>query len=187
MFLDCIGSISWWVEFVSLEKQELCVNHSYQKQTALSQYLLNSPNGVIKCSIPTLKESRRGAQKEVKIADENWQIEQWRGIQTCYLKSPFFIYYDYRLEPLFKKKYSYLHEFNWACFQVICDCLKLNTDVQWVEQPMNYKEVELKALNSFPQVFDHRHAFNPDVCILDLIFNLGPEALDYLRNQTTSS
>ena len=33
----------------------------------------------------------------------------------------------------------------------------------------------------YPQMFSHLHGFMPDLSILDLIFNLGPEAKQYLE------
>ncbi|MFY0644050.1 MAG: WbqC family protein [Bacteroidia bacterium] len=187
MFLDCFGSLNWWVNFISAEERILETNHSFQKQSSLSQYQINGANGIIKCSVPTVKESRRGPFLNVQIADENWQMEQWRSIKTAYLKSPFFIYYDFKLEPLFRKKHQSLYEFNKGCFEVILDCLKIDTDVKWESKEAYYKEVPKYSLEVYPQVFDERNPFNGDVAILDLIFNLGPEARDYLSGQTTSS
>jgi hypothetical protein len=33
----------------------------------------------------------------------------------------------------------------------------------------------------YPQVFSHKYGFIPDLSILDLLFNLGPEVKKYLE------
>ena len=43
-----------------------------------------------------------------------------------------------------------------------------------------FKEMEARSNPAYPQVFDSKMPFCENVCILDALFNLGPETLDYL-------
>ncbi len=36
-------------------------------------------------------------------------------------------------------------------------------------------------LRRYPQTFEHKHGFIPDLSILDLLFNMGPASTDYLQ------
>lgn len=37
--------------------------------------------------------------------------------------------------------------------------------------------------NEYYQVFKAKHGFQPDLSIIDLIFNMGPESILYLKNK----
>ena len=41
---------------------------------------------------------------------------------------------------------------------------------------------DLTSFDEYTQVFSDRYAFFPNLSVLDLIFNLGPRAKDYLDN-----
>jgi hypothetical protein len=40
------------------------------------------------------------------------------------------------------------------------------------------------SLESYTQVFGNKHGFIPNLSILDLLFNEGPNTLNYLESQT---
>ena len=182
MILPCIGSASYWSDIVAAESVTLHINHTFQKQTELSQFEIVGPNGRQKLSIPTVKDSRKGWYANVLIDyNKNWQVEHWRSIENAYRKSPFFLYYGYKIETVFKENFTNLLNLNKALFDVVLDCLKINvachlnveTDVRFTPtKPQNHK--------AYPQVFDSRHGFEPNLSILDVIFNLGPESVDYI-------
>ncbi len=44
------------------------------------------------------------------------------------------------------------------------------------------KRENFENLPPYPQAFDHKHGFLPNLSILDLIFNEGPAAFDYLHS-----
>jgi hypothetical protein len=107
-----------------------------------------------------------------------WIKEHLRAIATAYGGAPFYEFYDYRvlsiltpdqtsLQALIQESIVRLHQ------QLQCPVPLIFVD-EWecVEPEMPVK--------SYPQVFDDRHGFRPQVSALDLIFNLGPEAVDYL-------
>lgn len=184
MFLECVGSIDWWANWLQSEGV-LHVNHSFQKQSALSQYVILGPNGPSTLSVPTRKKSRKGAYSDVLISnEEDWQGQHWKSIRTAYLKSPFFIYYDYKLEALYARPFERLMDFNKAYFEVLCSCLKVNTATWDEQQPVAFEGVPNANLDTYPQVFDAKNGFDPSAGILDLLFNLGPETKTYLLKRS---
>lgn len=78
-------------------------------------------------------------------------------------------------------EYKTLMQFNRALLDVLYNCLKLDneptidhiSDAFFVKTPMLNNTV-------YPQVFDSMLDFEENLSVLDLIFNLGPEATDYL-------
>jgi len=97
---------------------------------------------------------------------------------------------------LFITKYQYLLDFNFKCLEVIYDCLQLpfeyNTtksfnkdlidkiDYRFLVESRKETEQHFKP---YVQVFDDKHGFLPNLSILDLIFNEGPNAFMYLKAQ----
>ncbi len=183
MFLECIGSIGYWEKFIQ-KPSPFNLNHTFQKQSALSQFSICGPNGLIKLSIPTKKATRRGPYSKVEIDySSKWQSEHWKSIENAYIKSPFFIYYDYKIEPIFKKQYRYLCDFNIAMTLAVKNVLRLN-EIGEITQgdAIFYDELASDFTRVYPQVYDDKNDFIPNLSILDLLFNLGPETLDYLAS-----
>ena len=180
--LHCIGNISYWHSIIQMDTNYIHINHTFQKQTYLSQFEIMTSNGRLKLSIPTQKSTRKGMYNEVLIDySNNWQIEMWRSIQNAYSKSPFFLYYGYKFEEVLLKKHTKLVDLNWALFQVLCQCIRkpLNLELE-KEEIVMYNELESEKLATYPQVFDDRLKFESNLSIIDVLFNLGPETIDYL-------
>lgn len=182
MNLVCVGSISYWREIVRLDTVELQLNHSFQKQTSLSQFEIAGPNGRQKLSIPTVKKTRKGAYADVLIDHSTpWNVLHWRSILNSYSRSPFFLYYGDRYEAIFNNTYEHLIDLNLALFNATHDALKISKEIRMnSSQPVYFSEVEVTSTPVYPQVFDERMSFEPDLSVLDLLFNLGPETPDLL-------
>ena len=183
MNLVCFGNIVHWKLLVgNYPDLHINTNHTFQKQSALSQYHIVSDKGLVQLSIPTIKNTRKGWYKNVHISyAEPWQRNHWRTIENAYRKAPFFIYYDYKLKPLFETEVASLLDFNFNTLNTILNCLKLQPIIHTTGEPCNYRDVETKETQEYPQVFDDQTGFISGASILDLLFNLGPETVDYLR------
>lgn len=184
MFLNCLPNISWWIQFLK-EKPTLNLGHTFQKQCELSQFIISSANSPRhKLSVPIDKNTKRALFKDVRISNhEKWQKELWKNITTAYKSAPFFMYYDYKIEPLFSKNYDFLFDFNREAIEVFMGCLKINLELKYSEEPIFYQETKLYEIQNYPQVFDTQHGFISNLSIIDLIMNIGPESLDYLNNK----
>ena len=187
--------------FVSLAKAdnltfEVCDN--YQKQTYRNRMFIYGANGKIPLTVPVIySQKNRQLYKDIKISeDTNWQDLHWKSIQSAYSSSPFFEFYQDDFQPLFYKKFQYLLDFNFSCLEIVYDNLELPFEFETtkVYQPNitdlldyrflveNRKELE-QPFKPYVQVFDDKHGFIPNLSILDLIFNEGPNAMMYLESQ----
>jgi len=125
-----------------------------------------------------------------------WQKMHWRSIKTAYSNSPFFLYYGEFFLPSFEKKQQFLVDFNTSLLKTIFLILKEEKRITLTDQfekTVN-KKTDQRILSGkknppsqsrFPeytQVFSPTHGFIPDLSIIDLIFNLGPEARPYLEH-----
>ena len=135
--------------------------------------------------------------KDLRISDHNqWRRVHWNALQSAYSESPFFEYYADDLHPFFEQKYDYLLDFNEAIRQKVCELLDIHPDVSYTSDfrhqtsdITDYRDV-INAKHPLPdadftpkaywQVFQHKYGFLPNLSILDLLFNMGPESIFYL-------
>ncbi len=172
---------------------------SFQKQTYRNRAYIYGANGKLALNIPVrYTQKERQKYKDVNIAnDEKWQDHHWKSIQSAYRTSPFFEYYEDELKPLFTEKKECLFEFNLECMSSIAQCIELEFNPTRTTVFMrDYKDdndyrylVNAKApldisFDSYIQVFSEKHGYIPNLSILDLLFNEGPNTLNYLQSQS---
>ncbi len=196
--LPYFGPISQFKELVNASKVWIEKEDNFQKQTYRNRMYIYGANGKLSLNIPIKhlpKTEVKVHQKysEVKIDNEDrWQSVHWKSLKTAYQTSPFFEFYEDELAPLFSKEYVRLYEFNQDCFKTVLECLQLDLEIEYTsdynKEPENL--VDLRnlanakssvAIPEYMQVFQEKHGFLSNLCILDLLFNEGPNAVEYLR------
>jgi hypothetical protein len=169
------------------------------KQTYRSRCEVYSPNGILTLSIPLEKRNKRQAVKDTRISYEyEWQTLHWRSLESCYRRSPFFEYYEDDFFPFFEnKKFNFLVDLNEAIQQEVLTLLKLKPNYTFTsEYKSSYENADDFRQHISPkgspaedasfepkpysQVFEPRHGFLPDLSIVDLLFNQGSRAADYI-------
>ncbi|WP_066220444.1 WbqC family protein [Formosa haliotis] len=177
------------------------MDDNFAKQTYRTRTYIYAANGKLLLNIPVIyTQKNRQKYRDVKISNtENWQSLHWKSLLSAYKTSPFFEYYEDDLRPLFEMKAEFILDFNLKCFEVISDCLQLEKSIQKTEEfkhdiadasdlrSLVNPKTDLNFQNdAYTQVFDDKHGFINNLSILDLLFNEGPNALDYLETQDLS-
>ncbi|WP_445732740.1 WbqC family protein [Mariniflexile sp.] len=191
--------------FVAMAKAEYVMFEMYDsflKQTYRNRCYIYGANGKLALNIPVIHtQKNRQKYRDVKIFnDSKWQDLHWKSLLSAYRTSPFFEYYEDELLPLFSKKSDYILDFNLKCFEVVCDCLQLDLNISKSEvyhkqtentkdyrDLVNAKKEPLQEFETYTQVFGDKHGFIPNLSILDLLFNEGPNAVNYLESQSLIS
>ena len=168
---------------------------NYQKQSFRNRAEIYGANGKLKLTIP-IKHSRGSVRKSYKNViidyDRNWQKIHWKSICSAYRSSPYFEYYESEIYPFFQKRQVGLFHFNINLieklmfliehsfdYQIVkCDPSELDTLDSLISAKKNFK-IEFK---SYIQVFRNKYGFIPNLSILDVLFNLGPDTKRYLNN-----
>jgi hypothetical protein len=178
------------------------VDDNFLKQTYRNRTYIYGANGKLALNIPVIHtQKNRQKYRDVKIFNETkWQDLHWKSLLSAYRTSPFFEFYEDELQPLFHTKADYILDYNLKCFEVICDCLQLDLqtskseiyqktieDTNDFRYLVNAKKEQPQNFDSYTQVFSDKHGFIPNLSILDLLFNEGPNALNYLESQTITS
>jgi len=174
----------------------------YLKQTYRNRCNIAAANGSLTLSIPVEKGvSDKVLIRDVRISQHNdWQIHHWRSIESAYNSTPFFEYYKDDLVPFYEKKWDFLWDFNSEIQAKILELLNLKPVIQPTmefelkmdEEILDLREVihpkkENKFVNCSPyyQVFEQRFGFQPNLSIIDLLFNMGNESIFSLLNDSS--
>ena len=176
-------------------------NEHFVKQSYRNRYYILGPNGIVALTIPALKWRNHTPVKDIRIDyRDNWQQLHWKSITSAYNNSPFFEFYKDDFHPLFVRKTEYLHDWNMAALEVISAIVDKSPKIEISEVYVDpdVDQIDLRSVVSpkkdfshpkidfqfdkYPQVFSDRFSFAENLSVIDLIFNLGPQASSYLNN-----
>jgi hypothetical protein len=169
----------------------------FQKQTNRNRMYIYSPNGIQLLNIP-VKHSKEIHQKtkDVKLETAfDWQKQHFKSLEAAYRTSPFFEYFEDDFRPLFEKKQQFLMDLNLELFELVNSSLGIKIDAQKTTEYFHdvTEYIDFRSLvngkkdgtqiEEYTQVFGDKQGFINNLSILDLLFNEGRYAVDYLRNQ----
>jgi len=173
------------------------VQDNFQKQTYRTRLNIATPNGIQRLTIP-IKHNNGIHQKTKEVHIDNtykWQRKHIKSLQTSYRSSPYFEFYEDEIIPLYEKQHDYLLDFLLLTQELSFELLQLeNTYSKTSEYIPNYvknldfrflaeaKTKQVFEVEPYIQVFKTKHGFIPNLSILDLLFNEGPNALSFLMD-----
>ncbi len=196
--------IQWYQK---LNRYDVCLieqHDHFVKQTYRNRCVIATANGVQTLSIPVEKfDDVKCEMKDVCISDhDNWRHQHWNALLSAYGESPFFEYYQDDIRPFYEKKWKFLFDFNMEITHTLCELLDIQSDIRPTEEflPMDktgetvlpyadFREVirpkrPLADADFVPkpyyQVYEQKIGFQPNLSILDLLFNMGNESIFYL-------
>lgn len=149
-------------------------------------------------SIPVSKpEGNHTPIINIQIKNEdNYFLKHWRAIQSAYEPSPYFLYYKDELEEFMIRNFESLFQFNLQLIFKLADLLGITPHIELTDKFEKHPKTAIDFRNSlnpksnsplagfspYIQVFSDRKGFIPNLSIIDLLFNLGPESIHYLSN-----
>lgn len=173
---------------------------NYTKQTYRNRCIIASANGPIILSIPIKRnKGSKTITKDILVDyDTNWQRLHHLGIISAYRSSPYFEFYFDEIEQLILKKNKYLIDLNIGSMRLALQQLKMQCQPElsrsYVMKPENTSDLReiinpKKPLESdrdfnpvkYSQVFSDKYEFMPNLSIIDLLFNQGPDSSTILK------
>lgn len=192
------SSISHYIAMVKAESVTFEMEDNFQKQTNRNRMYIYSPNGIQLLNVP-VKHSKEKHQKFKDVRIENdfaWQKNHFKSLEAAYRTSPFFEYFEDDFRPLFEKKQDFILDLNLQIFELINSSLGIKIEAQktteFFHDSLNYDDFrslvngkkDVTQIEEYTQVFNNKHGFINNLSILDLLFNEGRYAVDYLKNQS---
>lgn len=196
------GPVQWYQK---LNRYECRIERyeNFIKQTYRNRCVIATTNGLQTLSIPVEKfDNRKCEIKDVRISDhDNWRHRHWNALLSAYGESPFFEFYQDDIRPFFERKWDYLFDFNTEIMYTMCELLDVrpkisctdeyvrtdetgaNTDVADFREAIRPKHPASDSEfipKPYYQVYGRKIGFQPNLSILDLLFNEGNEAIFYL-------
>ena len=190
-------SISHFIAMLQADGVFFEMDDNFQKQTNRNRMYIHSPNGIQLLNIP-IKHSKTAHQKTRDVQLEtafNWQKQHFKSLEAAYRTSPFFEYFEDDLRPIFEKKHTFLMDLNLETFEVVSQCLGVTIPVEktteYFHEAPQFKDYRNLAngkkdnsvFEPYTQVFKEKNGFINNLSILDLLFNEGRYAVDYLKRQ----
>ncbi len=177
-------------------------HETYPKQTLRNRCEITGSNGKQVLSVPVCRAEKQmpkdghviTSQKtcEVRINYQApWQHQHWMALLSAYRHTPFFYYYQDFLRPLYETRFEYLLEWDNALLEVVFQLLdipcKIELTSQWEKAdekvfllPALHQSAGCPSMPPYWQIFSEKNGFLENLSIVDLLFNLGPEAKNYL-------
>lgn len=193
------GPIQWYQKLNSFDNCLLERHDHFVKQTYRNRCLIATTQGRQALTVPIEHDPSAAASsllmKDIRISDHgNWRHLHWNALLSAYGESPFFDYYADDLRPFFEQQWDYLFDFNLEITLKLCELLDIRprirpTDSYQQAADNDYRDV-IRPKHPLPdadfrsasyyQVYQQKHGFQPNLSILDLLFNMGNESIFYL-------
>ncbi len=190
------GPIQWYQKLYRAEHVEIEQWESFQKQTYRNRCLIATANGVQALTVP-VEHGDSPLIKDIRLSNHgNWRHLHWNALQSAYGESPFFEYYQDDIRPFFEKHWTFLLDFNEEIRQKMCELLDIQPNISYTkdfvleESPLTSFRTAISPKHPqddpdftpkcYYQVYEQKHGFLPNLSILDLLMNMGPESIFFL-------
>lgn len=165
-----------------MQHQHLLLEYgeNYQKNSLRNRCYLASSQGVQLLSVPLLKgKHQQQPIYEVRIAyHENWPLKHLRSIETNYNKAPFYPHFIDAIQAILNAKPVFLVDLNWSIleflFQTFSWYPSISCSLDHDTSDLNQK-INKQTFKPYPQQFEDKLNFLPNLSILDLLFCIGPQ------------
>ncbi|NVO03384.1 MAG: WbqC family protein [Bacteroidetes bacterium] len=191
-------SIEYFALMIKQKEIYFEVQETYPKQTLRNRCTILSANGKLDLTVPISKShNSKQLSKDVKISyDIPWQKIHQRAIDAAYNSSAFYLYFKDDFNFVFEKKHTFLIDLNTEIISKILKDIGLSINLTFTEAfnkanpefvdyrnhfQKNHTKFENENYPQYFQVFDSKFGFSPNLSFMDLLYNEGNQAIEYLN------
>lgn len=191
--------VQWMQKLHRYNKVYVERNDNFCKQTYRNRCVIATANGIQALTVPIERfDGAKCPMRDIRISDHGeWRHLHWNAIVSAYGESPFFDYYADDLHPFFERKWEFLFDFNMEITETLCSLLDVRPSIQFSDTYIDAEAIQaddfrdaIRPKHPLPdpsfeprpyyQVYALRHGFQPNMSVLDLLCNEGPEGIFYL-------
>lgn len=193
-----LGPVEYYSKLLHYDHIFIEQHDHYMKETYRNRCRICGPDGVITLTVPVVKpDTPKCEMKDIKISDHGkWRHLHWNAIESAYNTTPYFEFYRDYFQPFYEKEYTFLFDFNEELRALICHLIDMEPSLSLTEEyqkdfgPSEYdfrdiihpkKDYQTFDAEFYPhtyyQVFHEKLGFIPNLSIVDMLFNCGPESL----------
>ena len=178
-------------------------HENYNKQSYRNRMFIGTNQGPLALSVNIEKGYEvKSPIREVRLSNHgDWRHQHEIALMSNYGSTPF---YDYYIDDILKVLYcdqQTLFGLNEKIRELICRFIGITTKVRYSEHYLDNESMEFRDLRNslhpkkdisiampefeakpYYQVTGQKQPFMPNLSILDLLFNLGPESIFVLRD-----
>ena len=197
-----LAPVEYYAKLYACERAYIERYDHYVKQTYRNRCVIAATDGPLALTIPTEKgENLKCPMKDVRISDHgNWRHMHWNALVSNYRNSPFFEYYADDFRKFYEKKYPFLWDYNQEICELVCELIDIHPHMEGTMEyrtefalgEKDYREIihpkrdwqqedPTFVAEPYYQVFKEKFGFLPNLSIVDLLFNMGPESLLVLQ------
>ena len=191
-----LAPVQYYSILTVFDEIHLETNENYPKQTYRNRCHIASANGLQALTVPVDKPpTLKALIRDIRISNHgNWRHTHWNALVSAYNLSPFFEYYADDFHSYYEKQYVFLFDFNEALRTMVCRLLDIHPTIRFTTTYALSPENDFRQAidprhpnlddhftpRPYYQVFRNKHGFLPNLSIIDLLFNMGPEAAFFL-------
>jgi len=192
-----LGPVQYYCKLFSFDAVMMETQEHYLKQTYRNRCVIATANGIQSLSVPVENpQTDNRLIRDIRISEHgNWRHLHWNALVSAYGMSPFFEYYQDDFAPFYEQKHSFLFDLNEQLRSTICELMDIHPNVNFTTEyktamPNDFREIirpKHAGIDSsfepqaYYQVFRDKYSFLPNLSVVDLLFNMGPESVFILQ------
>ena len=192
--ISYLGPVAYYSAILQSEEIFIETKEHFIKQSFRNRCIIMGANGTQTLTIPKeRKSSDKTLISDISISNQDkWKKSHWQSIVSAYNSSPFFEYYKDELLPFYNTKHNNLFDFNLKLTKTILGFLQVDKEFNFTSNfQKEFNGLDFRSSKfifdnqeEYQQVFSDKNPFTPNLSILDVLFNLGPETTSYLERQS---
>lgn len=195
--LQYLPCIAYFTSLLKYDRIYIDIEERYLKQTYRNRCSVLTANKVDQLTVPVQKYETAAPTKDIKIDyGQDWLRRHLGCLQSAYGKSPFYEFYAPELLQIYDKKLAYLVDLNYELLTICLRLVGVKKDLQYNLSGLEMEESSV--FNAISLINNKKGDFSPEyykpepyyqtfgndfvsnLSIIDLLFNMGPEARSVL-------